>query len=124
MLNKEGTLSKRAHKRNKYNIKKDKWNIIKTECRARRDQGKIQIFWNMSRTSNSLKHGWGQNTKAKWDGSNRKNTKSVIKENTTPSSNKTMTCDKKTMTSIAIFHVYVALNVPTLAEIRLDSILR
>ena len=46
MLNKEGTLSKRAHKRNKYNIKKGKWNIIKTECRARRDQGKIQIFSN------------------------------------------------------------------------------
>ena len=51
----------------------------------------------MSRTSNIImlmgfKHGRGQNTKAKGDGSNIKNTKSVIKENTTPTSNnKTMT---------------------------------
>ena len=47
MLNKEGNLKehiKETEKKSKYNNKRDKYNIIKAECRARRDQGKNQTL--------------------------------------------------------------------------------
>ena len=49
MLNKEGTLPNlkehiKETESEASTILRKKWNIIKTECRARRDQGKIQIF--------------------------------------------------------------------------------
>ena len=91
MPNKEGNLKEHIKETENQasRIIRDKWNIIKTECRTRRDQGKNQTLWDMPCTSNII---WvwsvGENIK-KWDASNRKNTKSVIKENVTATSNNT-----------------------------------
>ena len=87
---------------------RDKWNIIsKQNVRQKEIRAKIKLFETCVALAalNGFEAWLGQIPKR--DGSNRKNIKSVIKENTTATSNnKTMTqCDKKTMTSMSIFHV-------------------
>ena len=76
-LNKEGNLKDHTKETESKasRIIRDRWIIIKTECWARRDQGKNQTLWNMSPTSNIVWVWSMEENIIKWDTSNRKNTK-------------------------------------------------